>query len=112
MSKITDPSQKKKLSLERDCRNTYGENSKASRKSIPAGKAREHRRERRVASEILGHDHLAAASEDIAATAEGDLKTRVKRNRLRGFKKDHDKPLGLVMAQKAARKAARASRKS
>ena len=83
MSKVSDPTEKKRLSLELDCRNTYGENSKASRKSIPAGKAREHRRERRTVTEILGHKHVSE-SEDVAAAAEGSVKSRVRLNKLRG----------------------------
>jgi hypothetical protein len=110
MSKVSDPTEKKKLSLALDRRNTYGENSKASRKSIPAGKAREHRRERRTVTEILGHGH-SADTVDAVVAAESMLKTRTRANRLRGFVKTPDQPLAVVLAKKAAKKARRASRK-
>jgi hypothetical protein len=48
MSTIKNPEEKKQLSLERDRRNRYGENSKSSRKSIQRGKQRRHMDERRT----------------------------------------------------------------
>jgi hypothetical protein len=42
MSTVKHPKEKKELSLERDRRNTYGENSKSSRKGIRRGKQRRH----------------------------------------------------------------------
>lgn len=53
MSKIKHPSLKKQKSLQHDCRNTYGENDKSSRRAISQGKARQHRTERRVGREYL-----------------------------------------------------------
>jgi len=41
-------------SLERDRRNNYGENDKASRKNIPRSKARSHREVRRTAKQQAG----------------------------------------------------------
>jgi hypothetical protein len=41
------PQEKKALSLSRDRRNDYGENDKASRKSLPLARARSHRALRR-----------------------------------------------------------------
>jgi hypothetical protein len=54
MSTIKNPEEKKQLSLERDRRNRYGENSKSSRKSIQCGKQRRHMDERRTVGEVLG----------------------------------------------------------
>jgi hypothetical protein len=53
MSKIKNPTEKKQLGLKRDRRDTYGENSKSSRKSIASGKQRRHMDERRGAAELL-----------------------------------------------------------
>ncbi len=53
MSKIKSPQQKKKVSLELDRRNIYGENDKASRKGIRKGKQRSHMEERRTAKTPL-----------------------------------------------------------
>ena len=54
MSTIKSPQDKKDLSLKRDRRNTYGENTAASRKGIRRGKQRSHMAERRAVSLILG----------------------------------------------------------
>lgn len=48
MRRAKTPQEKKQLSLDRDRRNTYGENSKASRKLVPLKKAKSHRAERRL----------------------------------------------------------------
>jgi hypothetical protein len=55
MSTIKNPEEKKRLSLARDRRNRFGENSKSSRKNIPRGKQRRHMDERRTVAEVLGH---------------------------------------------------------
>jgi hypothetical protein len=47
------PQEKKRLSYENDRRNTYGENSKASRKGIPLAKARANRAERHTQDHVL-----------------------------------------------------------
>lgn len=53
MSKIKNPGEKKRLSFKRDRRNTFGENSKSSRKNIAKGKQRRHMDERRGVAQIL-----------------------------------------------------------
>jgi hypothetical protein len=53
MSSAKSPQVKKKLSLERDRRNTYGENAKSSRRNIPKSKQVSHQAERRVANAPL-----------------------------------------------------------
>lgn len=96
MSKVTDPGEKKRLSLELDRRNTYGENAKASRKSIPAAKARGHRAERRAVAEVLAHGH-ASGPEDAVLAVEASAKSRAKAKKLGSFRKDPDQPLSVVL---------------
>jgi len=47
------PQEKKRLSLRKDRRNTYGENSKASRKAIPRHKKAQRRAARRIEKQVL-----------------------------------------------------------
>jgi hypothetical protein len=100
MSTIKSPGEKKRLSLEHDRRNRYGENSKSSRKSIQRGKQRRHMDERRTVGEVLGR-LKGAVQEDVATEAELLVKTRITDSRRRGFKKQPDTPLGVVLAKKA-----------
>ncbi|MGD0939800.1 MAG: hypothetical protein ABR905_08800 [Terracidiphilus sp.] len=99
MSSIKLPVQKKKLSLERDRRNTYGENAKASRKSIPKGKQTSNQSERRAANAPLAKAK-GVLSEDMADEVELDSRTVQIEKRRKGFKKSPDQPLGLVIEQK------------
>jgi transketolase len=103
MSATKNPEEKKRLSLERDRRNRYGENSKSSRKNIQRGKQRRHMDERRTVGEVLGNlkGHV---EEDVATEAELLAKTRTVDSRRRGFKKRPDTPLGIVLAAKKAKK--------
>lgn len=103
MSKITDPREKKRLSLAKDRRNAYGENDKSSRKNIPRSKALGHRVERRIVSEVLSHGHIAV-SDDQATAAESTVKTRTQVKKLRGFVKSPDQPLSENVANKLARR--------
>jgi hypothetical protein len=99
MSNIKNSEDKKRLSLERDRRNRYGENSKASRKSIPRGKQRRHMDERRTVGQVLGR-LKGNVQEDVATEAELLAKTRIIDSQRRGFKKQPDTPLGVVLAKK------------
>jgi hypothetical protein len=103
MSTVKNPRDKKQLSLERDRRNRYGENSKSSRKSIQRGKQCRHMDERRTVGEVLGQ-LKGKIEEDVATEAELIAKTRIVNSRRRGFKKRPDTPLGVVLAKKKARK--------
>lgn len=99
MSKIKSPEEKKRKSYENDGRNCFGENSKASRKNIPRGKQRGHMAERRVAGEnlrVLG----PSPDEPLAEDVEGAIKTRTKEQRLKGFKKTPDLPLGEALERR------------
>jgi hypothetical protein len=101
MSSVRNPKDKKELSLELDRRNTFGENSKASRKSIPKGKQRRHMNERRSTAEVL-RKLKGTVPEDEASDAELLVKTRITGSSRRGFKKQPDAPLGVVLATKKA----------
>jgi hypothetical protein len=84
MSKIKTPRQKKQLSLERDRRNAYREDSKASRKNIARGKQRRHMDERRAVAQVLS-GLKGKVEEGVAANAELH----------RGFRKVPDEPPGV-----------------
>ena len=103
MSTIKNPIQKKSMSLKRDRRNTYGENSKSSRKNIARGKQRRHMDERRATSQLLrqitGH-----VDEEVTSQAEHQIKLTIFDSRNRGFRKIPDRPLGEVLARKRVRK--------
>jgi len=109
VSAIKSPKEKKRLSLARDRRNTYGENSKSSRTSIRRGKQRRHMDERRTAGEALSHlkGHVP---EDDATEAELRARTRMTDSQRRGFRKKPDTPLGIVLAAKRAKKAKKVSK--
>jgi hypothetical protein len=93
------PQEKKSLSYEKDRRNTFGENSKASRKGIPLSKARANRAERhsqdRKLSETLKVD-------DVKQLAE--VKNQVRATKPKIWRKSADLPLGEVLARRLLRK--------
>jgi hypothetical protein len=69
------PQQKKQLSYAKDRRNTYGENSKSSRKNIPLSKALDIRAERRAQESTLAkfttakdEDQLDAIENEVRST--------------------------------------------
>lgn len=99
MSTIKDPDEKKRLSLEHDRRNTYGENSKSSRKNIKRGRQRTHMDERRTVGQILGN-LKGSIPDDVATAAELIAKTKATTKRREGFKKRPDTPLGVVLLKK------------
>ena len=76
MSKSKTPPEKKQLSLERDRRNVFGENSKSSRKNIAKGKQRQHMDERRGVAQALGNLR-GDVNEDVATDAESLSKFRI-----------------------------------
>jgi len=96
---MTSPQEKKRLSYAKDRRNTYGENSKASRKGIPLAKARANRAERHAQDNLLSS---AVAVDGAEALAEVELTVRSVEPRK--WRKSPDKPLGQVLARRAARK--------
>jgi len=103
VSKIKSPEQKKALSLAKDRRNTYGENSKASRKGIRRGKQRSHMEQRRAVGQILSQ---VRTETDDAQAIEADVlaKTELFRRECTAFKKTPDVPLDIVVKRKLARR--------
>jgi hypothetical protein len=99
MSTVKNPEQKKQLSLKLDRRNTYGENSKASRAGIRRGKQRRHMNERRTVSAVFAQ-LKGPVQDDEATDAELLAKTNITGSQRRGFKKKPDEPLGVVLARK------------
>src|SRR4051812_31568776 len=97
------PEEKKLLSLERDRRNTYGENAKSSRRNLPKAKARPHRANRRAA-----HQALSAAEGAAAVEAAEAAERQLQHKRPKVFRKQPDTPLGEVLARKVARRAGKA----
>ena len=89
------PQEKKALSYEKDCRNVYGSNDKASRNSIPKRKAEVNRVYRKSISDAL---KIVKGPIDLDKSAEVEQVVRsVKRT---DWKKFPDKPLGEVVARK------------
>jgi hypothetical protein len=103
MSTVKDPEEKKSLSLKLDRRNTYGENSNASRTGIRRGKQRRHMNERRAVGAVLSQ-LKGSVQDDEATNAELLAKTSVTGSQRRGFKKQPDVSLGVVLATKRAGK--------
>ena len=95
------PQEKKRLSLLKDRRNTYGENSKASRKSIPRHKKVQRRASRRIQKQIL------VAGRDSASDVEDRLKNRLASHETWVWKKAPDTPLGDVLLGKLTDRAKR-----
>jgi hypothetical protein len=94
------PQEKKRLSYSKDRRNTYGENSKASRKGIPLSKALDIRSERHLQNQLLT---AALSFQDQDKLAH--IEVQVRGTKPRQWRKSPDEPLGAVLAQKVKRKA-------
>jgi hypothetical protein len=90
------PQEKKRLSYEKDRRNTYGENSKASRKGIPVAKARANRAERHTQDHVLATAVRLENSDGLTA-----VENLVCGTEPRYWRKDPDTPLGEVLDRKA-----------
>ncbi|MFO1251395.1 MAG: hypothetical protein U1E77_09750 [Inhella sp.] len=93
------PQQKKRLSYKKDRRNTFGENSKASRKGIPLAKARSIRSERHAQDYALAQASHTADPDQL-----DNIENAVRSTDPRDWRKSPDKPLGQVLARRAARK--------
>jgi hypothetical protein len=96
MSSIHTPQEKKRLSYERDRRNVYGENSKASRKKIPLRKKIERQTDRRVANQLLP---AALNTDDLLAddSAENRIIAHIKKKKRIHWRKTPDAPLGKIL---------------
>lgn len=99
MSKVKLPTEKKKLSLERDRRSTYDGSSKAGRRLVPVAKARSHRQERHAVNSTLAQtDTTAPEATELVASVRG------KQKELRSFRKTPDESLGSHLARRNTRK--------
>ena len=110
MSRVKNPKEKKRLSLERDCRNVYGENPAASRRGIAKGKQRQHQNERRSAARALAQ-LKGSSDEDFAKDVELQAKVAATVSCRYGFRKTPDLPLGKFLEQRKRRKEGAAARK-
>lgn len=86
------PQEKKALSYAKDCRNTYGENDKCSRKSIPLRKAKVNRSYRKNANQILQQ-----VSGNIDLEKADFLESQARNVKREDWKKSPDTPLGKVV---------------
>jgi hypothetical protein len=97
-----DPSRTKRLSYERDTRNTYGENSKSSRKNVRRRKRlvnRTNRRQQQLALVTV----QGAVTEDDASAGEQRLNAIAQKR----WSKVPDSPLGQVVRNKIAKRLAK-----
>ena len=93
------PQEKKQLSYAKDRRNTYGENSKASRKSIPLSKALDIRAERHAQDRALAAVRSATSPDELV-----EVEIQVKDTKPRQWKKSPDQPLGDVLERRNQRR--------
>lgn len=103
MSTIKSPQEKKRLSLQKDRRNMYGESPHSSRKNIKRGKQNQHQEERRVSNQALAVI-VAQSSEEQMVTSEIAANTAAKVRRLNGFKKVPDSPLNEFIKRQQLRR--------
>jgi hypothetical protein len=89
------PQEKKDLSYSKDRRNTYGENSKASRKSIPSSKALGIRSQRHTEDVLLRQASQTSSVDSLVAIENLILEPNPNR-----WKKSADQPLGMVLKSK------------
>lgn len=90
------PREKKRLSLEKDRRNFYGEDDKSSRKNIPKAKSRVNRANRRADSVALS-GAVGVPDETVDTAAEDAVKGR----RRKVWRKVPDESLGHKLARRA-----------
>jgi hypothetical protein len=99
VSKVKTPQEKKRLSYANGRRNTYGENQKSSRKNIPLSKRKSHQAERRVVKQaLIGAEGRIA--DDKADQAQSEVLRKGQLQKLFGFRKSPDTPLGKVVEER------------
>ena len=101
--RVLTPAEKKRLSYERDGRNTYGQSNKASRKAIPRFKAASKRAMRHNTKQIVAA--AGRADEVLAVTADRRLSDRTFEGLHPGKRKDADTPLGETISLKKKKRA-------
>lgn len=92
------PQEKKSQSYAKDRRNTFGENSKATRKGIPLSKARANRAERHAQDHLLSEILKTGEDEQFSA-----VENTVRATKPRQWRKSADIPLGEVLARRLLR---------
>lgn len=92
------PQEKKELSYSKDRRNTFGENSKASRKGIPLAKARANRAERHAQDHTLAETLKVDGGEQLSEIEHG-----VRATKPRQWRKSADRPLGEWLKRRQER---------
>jgi hypothetical protein len=92
------PQEKKRLSLNKDRRNTYGANDKASRKRIPRAKAQVNRANRHRDQQII---QKALGEPDD--TLDDEIEQKVLGRRRKSWRKWPDEPLGDVLRSRRER---------
>ena len=98
MKEPLSPQEKKLLSYEKDCRNTYGERGSHSRHAIADHKERDRRAYRRKANQILN----GGKANQIVLPDE--LEAEVKAVNKSNWRKSPDEPLGEVVNSKLERR--------
>jgi hypothetical protein len=101
VGKLT-PQEKKRLSYERDRRNTYGENDKASRKAIPLRKRLAARAVRHAGHAVLPRNRDVVPEEEVERVENRMLSAQ--RKAQLAWRKVPDVPLGEYLARKRARR--------
>ena len=89
------PQEKKQLSLEKDRRNSYGENDKASRKNIPRAKSGVNRANRRA--EAVDLTRVTGVPDEALDSAAQDALEGRRRKR---WRKWADEPLGRRLSKR------------
>jgi len=102
------PQEKKALSLEKDRRNAYRANDKASRKSIPLRKAKENRRNRHKNNQALAA--IEQLDDGSAAVVESSARQDI--HRAGGWKKGGDQALADHISSQLLRRDRRVGRKA
>jgi Skp family chaperone for outer membrane proteins len=98
MKKVLSPQEKKLLSYEKDCRNTYGESGSHSRHAIENHNNRDRRAFRRKANQVLVTVQANTAEESES------LDSEVKAVHRRNWKKYSDQALRIVVERKLNRR--------
>lgn len=91
------PQEKKRLSYQKDCRNSYGENDKASRKAIRKRKSWVNKSYRRTINQVLQNSTNLEESNE-------KLQNKIKEVKRKNWKKHPDTPLGEYLREKRNRK--------
>lgn len=101
MKKLRTPQEKKLLSYQKDCRNTYGERGSNSRYAIAAQKAVSRRTYRHCSEQVL---RVLNNTKVVRLDALDDTDLQIKTVVKRGWRKCPDSPLRQVVERKLKRR--------